>query len=243
MPSCKTLRTVLLLAAAMGLAFPAVAQFWVKDSFEKWSEADCRKLLNDSPWAKTHTVGRVFIQSMDEDAAVPGRDQMPTITYVVRLLSALPVRQAIVRLSRLDARYATLPAEQKTEMDARHATLLEEVYADRIVVQVQFSTATPAYRQPLATFWRTQREEELKQEINLVTSRGRIPPARVVVNPQGSDIQIIFPRVVEGQPLIGPGDRNLGVEFQHPSVGVIPSERVYVEFRLRNMMVKNEVLF
>lgn len=231
------------MVAGLILAVPAAAQFWTKNTFDKWSAADCRKLLTDSPWARTHTIGRVFIQDMNEPAAVDGRDRTPQITYAVRLLSAPPVRQAIVQLTRLDPRYAELAAEQKTEIDTRHSKLLKDPFTDRIVVQVQFTTPTLAYQRQLVNYWQAQSEEKLKQEINLISRRGNFPPARVIVGATGGDMQVIFQRVVDGQPMVSAGDRNFSIEFVHPTIGVLGGERVLVEFRVRNMMVNNELLY
>jgi Spy/CpxP family protein refolding chaperone len=233
------------LALAMLLAGTAAqGQFWTKKAYGEWSKQDCGKMLNDSPWAQSRTLGRVFIQKMYEDAAVPGRDQTPQITYTVRLLSAPPVRQAMVRLAQLNAEYARLTPEQKADLDARHKQLVEEAFADRIVVQVVYSTTALAYRSELATRWQAQAEEVLKQEINLITERGRVPPARVFVGGgAGGEIQLIFPRTVNGRPVIEVGDKNVSVEFQHPTVGVLSGERIFVEFKVKNMTVGKDVLF
>jgi len=241
-PRCQRCITVALIVC--GLAAAASAQFWVKEPFENWSREDCARMLSDSPWGKSHVVGRVFIQRAEEQAAVPGRDQTPQITYVVRLLSALPIRQAMVRLAQLDPNYAKLAPEQKQELDARRKSLLDKTYPDRIVIQIAYSTNALAYRSELTTLWQSQAEEVLKQEIRLITRRGRIPPARVFVAPgAGGDIQIIFPRQLDGRPLVAPDDKNLGLEFQHPTIGVLSSERVFVEFKVKNLLVNNELVF
>ena len=222
----------------------AFAQFWTKQPYENWSRQDCSKMLSDSPWAKSYTVGRVFIQRMYEDAEVPGRDQTPQITYVVRLLSAPPIRQAMVRMARLEPNYAKLTPEQKQELDAHHKSLVESAYPGRVVIQIQYTTNALAYRAELPTRWQAQAEEVLKQQIFLITPRGRIPAARVFVGAgAGGDIQLIFPRTVEGRAVLEPNDKSLSLEFRHPTVGVLTAERVFVEFKVKNMVVNNELLY
>jgi hypothetical protein len=49
MPICAVSVIVLFYCAA-----PAPAQdFWKKKPYTEWSEKECRRLLEDSPWAKT----------------------------------------------------------------------------------------------------------------------------------------------------------------------------------------------
>lgn len=235
--------SVMLLALAV-MATAAEAQFWAKKAYGEWSRQDCGKMLNDSPWAQSRTLGRVFIQRLEEEAEVPGRDQTPQITYTVRLLSAPPIRQAMVRLAQLNPEYAKLTPEQKAELDARHKKMMSDTFADRVVVQILFSTTALAYRSELASRWQAQAEEVLKQEMYLITARGRFPPARVFVGAgAGGEIQLIFPRMVGGRPVIEAGDKNVALEFQHPTVGVLTGERMYVEFKVKNMVVNNALLF
>jgi hypothetical protein len=220
------------------------AQFWAKQPYEKWSRGDCNRILKDSPWARTHTIGRAIIQLLEEPAEAPGREPSAQITYVVRLLSAAPVRQAFVRLRQLDPEYNKLTAEQKKDRDERNKKLVESTYADRVVVQIEYDSTVLAYRQELATAWQNQTPEQLKQEIFLVGPRGRVPPARIIISPGASgDIQLIFPRTVEGKPIVEAQDKSFSLEFRHPAVGVLKAERVLTEFKVKDLVVNNELLY
>ena len=240
-------RIVTFLASAlvvMAVAPTARAQFWAKQTYENWSRRDCEELLNDSPWAKSRIIEKVILQQIHEEATVPGRETSAQITYVARLLSARTVRQAMVRRARLDPNYAKLTPEQKQELDARHQSLIEKSFDDRVVFQIEYATTAPAYRSELVARWQARSEEQLKLEIYLVTSRGRIPAARVIVaGGGGGDIQVIFPRVVDARPVIQPGDKSFALEFPHPTVGVLTAERVFLEFKVKNMLLNNELVF
>ena len=83
--------------------------FWVKKAYQEWSARECEKILNDSPWAKSRTMTAVFVQPQGQPSVVPGRDSIPQITYVARLWSALPVRQAAVRRMQLDPEFSRMP--------------------------------------------------------------------------------------------------------------------------------------
>ena len=38
--------------------------------------------------------------------------------------------------------------------------------------------------------------------------------------------EFVFPRVVDGQPVIRPGDQSFALEFGHPPVGIFPGRKV-----------------
>jgi hypothetical protein len=105
-----TVGTCLLASAAL-----TAADFWQEKDFTVWSAQQVEKMLTDSPWAKkvTIVVGRLREEGLDGfqlGAAGPGggggagRDsadaevqQLRRVTVTVAWLSALPVRQALVR--------------------------------------------------------------------------------------------------------------------------------------------------
>src|SRR5579864_5600807 len=100
--------------------------FWVKKDWTKWSKDECNKMLQDSPWSKHWGKGEVLLSAAlpsqqnnnPTDAARgasgtlggsnlgttgagqegAGGDSQLELHYYVELRSALPVREAIVRL-------------------------------------------------------------------------------------------------------------------------------------------------
>jgi hypothetical protein len=58
------------------LAAPAVAisDFWAKKDFTRWSERECRKLLEDSPWAKRYTMRQILIEPLQTDSTERARE-------------------------------------------------------------------------------------------------------------------------------------------------------------------------
>lgn len=86
------------------LASVAAAQskdYWEKKDYRQWTDRECRKLLEDSPWANLHTVSQVFIDPLATDSTARERQPNPRIVYKVQIRSAAPVRQALVRLSQI----------------------------------------------------------------------------------------------------------------------------------------------
>lgn len=235
---------ILLTLIACALASTARAQFWAKQPFDQWSRRDCEDLLNNSPWTQSRIIEKVILEQIHEPASVAGREQPAKITYTVRLLSARPVRQAMVRLARLGPDYTKLTPEQRQPVDARQNAFIEQKFDDRVVIQIEYTTSALPYRTELVTRWRARPEEDLKKDFYLATARGRIPAARVIVAAGGEGgLQVIFPRVVEGRPVIQPDDKNFSLEFQHPTVGVLAAERVLIQFNVKDMLVKNELFY
>jgi hypothetical protein len=90
------------------------ADFWQTKPFTEWSDKDATKMTSNSPWAKEFSVempggaaggggggggkgkgGRDGGQTGAEEAG----GGMPSVTLIVRWVSALPVKQALVRMN------------------------------------------------------------------------------------------------------------------------------------------------
>jgi len=109
-----------------------LAQKYVEKPFQKWNKDEAIKVLTSSPWAQTYQstegssraaqvqVGREQHQNANSGGSNPrsvARDFGPP-PVVVRLHSALPVRQALIRMQQLSAGYDKMDEKQKTEFDA-----------------------------------------------------------------------------------------------------------------------------
>jgi len=96
---------------------------WEKP-FEKWSREDAIKILNTSPWVQTYqsteALAAIGSQNSSQTNAdmkitstgavsskyqVAGRVNLAVPAVFIRLHSALPVRQALVRLQQIEAGY------------------------------------------------------------------------------------------------------------------------------------------
>lgn len=103
---------------------------WEKP-FQKWNKEQATKILTDSPWAQTYQSTNALGAVSQEQAgraqidgsiyrssgagAAPGRDA-PT-PVVIRLHSALLVRQALVRIRQIDAGYDKMDDAKRAEFD------------------------------------------------------------------------------------------------------------------------------
>ncbi len=218
--------------------------FWVKKDYREWSARECSRLLQSSPWSKMRTFTAILIQELSQPSAVPGREHAPQISYVGMLWSALPVRQAVVRQAQLDPAFLRLPIERRQAIEAQQAALLQESYADRIVIRVEYATNARIYERELAAYWQNQPEEFWKQKFYLNTSGGRHSPLAVRITAgAGGSFELVFARAANGEPLIRDADKSFSVDFDSPAVGAIPGGRVLMEFKLKDMMVGGRPIF
>lgn len=116
----KINKNIILLFICLYCLIDAVAaQKYVEKPFQKWNKDEAIKVLTSSPWAQTYQstegssraaqvqVGREQRQNANSGGSNPrsvARDFGPP-PVVVRLHSALPVRQALIRMQQLSAGY------------------------------------------------------------------------------------------------------------------------------------------
>lgn len=218
--------------------------FWSKKDYTQWNARECSKLLEESPWAKARAFTAVFILEAGQPSPLPGRDQVPQISYVTQIWSALPLRQAALRRMQLDPAFLRLPVDRRQAEEARHSTLLAGTgFEDRILVRVLYSTSALALGRELAAYWQTQ-SESYKQKIFLSASTGRYSPLAIRTEQgAGGSIEIDFPRTADGRPVIMPSDKSFVVEFEAPDFGPIQGGRVLSEFKLKDMLINKAPVF
>ncbi len=82
--------------------------FWRSKSYLEWSRDEIIRLISESPWAQ--------VREVEADTTNAG-GTLPSVT--IRLRSALPIRQALVRLRQIEERYDQMNSQQRTEFDLR----------------------------------------------------------------------------------------------------------------------------
>lgn len=253
------------------LAITSYAQGpWAKKDWKQWSKDDCKKILEDSPWA---TRWRQSNAKMAEFATsnrnfgnegVAAESEL-TVFYVVQLRSALPIREAFVRQLLIANGYDKLEPPQQKEMERQTEGFLSRKYDDVIVVHVIYGSNVQEYNRTLATFWQTIPEGTVPQQAFLNGPRGqKITPIRMM-SPKGGaqEFELIFPRIVDGKPLLEPGDKSISVEFLVPGLpnrdvatgrdlaqrdtatgeGQVASARVFAEFKVDKMMLNKQLVY
>ncbi|HEY3039493.1 MAG TPA: hypothetical protein VGJ66_12205 [Pyrinomonadaceae bacterium] len=240
----NTKRCLLLIVAASAcLAAGQSGEFWQKE-YKQWSERECRKLLENSPWAQTYTLSQTLIEPVQRGSTVPGREQRPRIDYQVQFRSALPIRQALVRLQQISAQYERLAPEHQRSFDQQAQRLLSGRFLETVVVHVTFSSNSQSYDRELASYWQVQTVETLKNSVFVITHQGdKVPLSRYAVSGGGREFQLVFPREYKGAPLVGPEDKAFRLEFTHPRIGVPSETRVLLEFKVEKMVIQGTVVY
>jgi len=88
---------------------------WRNKDWTKWTDADCENVLQRSPWVRTATFllgGETAMSRTHPAWAQPAR---------VRILSALPMREAMLRREQLVANYDKMKGKKREEFDRAHA--------------------------------------------------------------------------------------------------------------------------
>lgn len=261
---------MLFLAVAV-LAMAGFAQTpWLKKDWKQWSKEDCRKVLEDSPWA-TRWKGQsnakmANFATRTSGTEGTGSEAELTVTYIVQFRSALPIREAVVRQVLIANGYDKLEPPKQKEMEKQTEGFLNRKYDDVIVVHVIYESNVQEYNRTLAAFWQTTFPEgTVPQDAFLNGPRGqKVAPIRMI-SPKGGaqEFELIFPRVVEGKPLLEPGDKTISVQFLAPGLssrditssrdlaqrdaatrdGQVASARVFAEFKVDKMMVNGQLAY
>jgi hypothetical protein len=236
------------------LVVPALgADFWAKKPYQQWSKEETSRMLEESPWATTLSLGGVENVLTGSNASTTGvnpaprgqsgtpgyRGEMetsPTISYNLQFRSAEPIREAQVRSSQLNSHYDAMSAEQKAAFDASAGKFLAVKFPDRVVVSVTFKTNVQGYESQLRSYWGQRSLPTLSMSVFLDVGRERL--SLMNYSFEDDTFQFVFPRPKKVSP-----DEKLGVEFIHPKIDRIVQQRILQEFSLKKMLVNGEPLF
>jgi hypothetical protein len=238
-----------ILSAAMLLLFLAAVcaaaggEFWEKNDYRKWSQKEYTKLLEDSPWSKALTLSKVGIMDRIDKSAVSS--QQPFIKYQFQLRCATPVRQAIVRQMQFAQKYDSLSAELKQQFDKNAESFLTMDFSNAVIVYVTYSTYSQTSALELTRYWQSKTTELLKNSVYLRGSKSEKTPILRFVPPQSGqqEFQFIFPRQVEGRPIIVPEDKSIRLEFEYPVVDGIGNGSGYMEFKTEKMIFAGKLVY
>jgi hypothetical protein len=243
-PSAIKKLPVFLLPVLFLAVVPAILgkDFWEKKEYKEWSEKDCRKMLQNSPWSKDYTLQDVQIMSNDRTRS---NEQQPFVKYQVQLRSALPVRQAMVRMMAIAQKYDDLAPEQKQQFDKSAESFLAQDLSQAVVVYVTYATNSQPIDLELARHWQSQTVDLLKNEVFLRGSKGDQVPLAQFAAAQGGEraFQFIFPRQVNGQEILSPNDKELKLEFPYPRAGSIAAGKAFLEFKTKKMQIDGKLMY
>jgi hypothetical protein len=170
---------------------------WEKKPYTEWSMGEALRVLDDSPWAQTQ------IESGKE-----------AFTVTIRLRSALPIRQALIRQRQLQLNYGKFSPAEKARFDADAKDFLTcSDCAEYYIV-----TLTSAFNHPYPLrVLEGLSLDELKSQVSLTNDKGErrslagfIPPRA-----EGKEAMFIFQRFDDhGSPLLTTADKQLHFKIE-----------------------------
>jgi hypothetical protein len=235
-------------------------------SYTKWNENYSRKVLTDSPWSKPFILARVHSQAegyqredivhdpnagarsltekdrnwgIDRGHGVGGEKEIYD-AYTLRLFSALPVRQAFVRMFQIVNHYEKMPPRQKQELDQKFAQALAMDMSEQIVVTVSFTATDQEVSREVDRQLHQATADSLKARAYLITEHGGRIPLKDYYPPSGdgAGAKLVFPRTVDGQPVVNGTDNELAFEFTVPG----PEHRIFVTWKVKDLVCQGQPL-
>ena len=154
------------------------------------------------------------------------------VRYAVQLRSALPIREAIVRQLQFDQKYDKKTDVERSEFDAQAGRIVDRSYDDQIVVHVDFAGNGTGASGVLGSqrYAITGHKENLRPAL-LGEDGVEEKAIRVDVDPAAYTFDVIFPRLVDGTPVVKNGQKQVLLRFLSPLIGlerreVIPAQSV-----------------
>jgi hypothetical protein len=256
-----SIMAVLLLAALTVQA----EDFWVKKDWKQWSKDECTKILQDSPWSRKWAKSQMGSSQMPgvsgANAEGAAGEKTPEMHYNVELQSAVPVREAVIRLSQINQKYDKMSVAEKKDFDAKADTFLNANYNDVIRIHVTYGSNLQAFERDMATYWKSIAPEAPPVDMYLITEKGdRVPPVRINSPQTGAySFDLIFPRMKNHEPIVHDSDKMLSLQFTHPAIGnqtqknttspvdpsmdVFGEERVLIQFKLDKMVINGKTSY
>ncbi|MEK6324597.1 MAG: hypothetical protein AABN33_23390 [Acidobacteriota bacterium] len=197
-------RVFVIIAASLMLAHPlTITAQRANKPYTEWSEKEATKLLNDSPWAQTHSFTDTARSASTQATGVGATTAIAEVINVhfrVRFLSAKPTRQAIARFVELQQK-GKLSEQMTTQLKAFAAA----DFPDYIVVTVVAESDKPSnmLQQANAALYKLT-TSELKNNTYLVLRDGKRLFLQEYQPPRsdGFGARFIFPRLVNGTPFV-----------------------------------------
>lgn len=249
----KPSKLLLCLAATSGILI--AKDFWLEQDYTKWDKKQVIKMLSDSPWAQSQTfiesmlisgsAGQVLGStggatsptgpptggppSSQTSSEVSGGtlrgDHQASLMYYVRFYSAVPVRQAMVRLQILGGKQVAPEAIDKF--------LNQPPFPDDIIIAV--ATAPGQDRQEFEVIT----ADLIKNETWLIKKNKQRIQLREYMSPSksgGSEAYYLFPRFADGKPTVEAQDGE--VRF----ITMLGKRELNRPFKLEKMVLNGKLL-
>ncbi|HEY2933390.1 MAG TPA: hypothetical protein VGK99_16750 [Acidobacteriota bacterium] len=226
--------TFIAVLLALG-AFTMAKEFWEKP-YTEWTKKDVDKMLHDSPWSKSQTIA----DELGGKGSGAGGDKELYNVFSVRFFSAMPVRQAYVRMMQLMNNYDAKPESEKAAIDAKFVRVLKIDFSKTIMVAFEYSTNNRERDMNIRRFLENSTTALLSQSCYLITDhQGRVslqeyyPPS-----PDGTGAKFVFPRMAGEKAVVMPEDKEVKFDLYLQPL----NQRVFITFKVKSMVVDGQVV-
>ena len=230
-------------------------------SFKQWSKDEVNRLLERSPWAQTkeerrpapdvrartvagQNINGVATTTAERQANLGGANIPLDLKYTVRLRSAIPLRQAALRLKQIDAKYDRMGKKAQSEFDAANKGVLAcPACAQNYVITMSAKSENYPYIDPVYEVLKSATLPAIKPYVYITNDRGVRRELIHFNAPRaaGEEAYFFFPRFDASgdQPFILPTDKSLRFHLGDGSAGSL----VNFEFDVRQLIIDGQVAF
>lgn len=258
MKSSLSTSVILLFALTMLVAVVCAQEVWTAKPFSQWSKKEAEGVLSNSPWAGKQELRIQFDKHTQRAAGVPipwGKDRPSDDTHVevstdipidfvftLRLRSALPVRQAIVRMKQLETDLEKLNQKDLAAFDAQIKGLLEcPACVGNYVVTLSSKSSNSPGADAVYTTFKGGRLADLQRFIYIANERGEQRALVHFVAPKapGDEAIFFFPRLDDkGAPLLTPENKDLLINLTDKQVNSVANFKIDVAKLVMNGKVE-----
>ena len=251
----------LLLVIILSITLTISAQKNLDKPYQKWSKNEAMKVLSDSPWSQIYQSREsVAAASREQDQRAQADTlRSPTLgsssrflgttPVLIRLHSALPVRQAIVRLQQIDSGYDKMDEKKQAEFDEKTKSFLACAICQNyyVVTMVKVVGNTQSVSEGI---FQNFTLEQLKNNIWLLNEKGERRNLIQFNAPKSSTDTTVFyfPRQGEkGDPFLTSDSKKFELVINSE---IFTTRREYAtllprsfEFNVTKLMVDKNILF
>lgn len=237
--------SLLFLISLIVVIKPAFGQSWTKKPYTEWSMSDVERILINSPWAQTQIESRSITY------------ELPANSYlaIIRLRSALPIRQALLRQKQFLMNYQKFSAADKARFDKETEQFVQcPDCADYYMVTVgspMFGDARPGRKQEFVGFdvlrpFRGVTLDDIKSSVYLENDKGErrdlvrfIPPKA-----EHTEAMFVFPRKdTQGRTLITLNNKAFYFKIDERLFKGQPMPLKPFKFEVQKLVQNGEIVF
>lgn len=232
-------------------------EVWTAKPFSQWSKKEAEGVLNNSPWASKQELRIQFDKHSQKAAgsysgvssasAAQAQTEVSSdvpvdFQFTLRLRSALPVRQAIVRMKQLDTDLEKLSQKDLAAFDAQIKGLLEcPACVGNYVVTLSSKSSNSPGADAVYTTFKGGRLADLQRFIYIANECGEQRALVHFVAPKapGDEAIFFFPRLDDkGAPLLTAENKDLLVNLTDKQVNSVANFKIDVSKLLMNGKVE-----